>query len=118
MRWAHFVFCCLVLAFVAAGGDRAPTLAADLSAPPRAAPGNHPYAEDGLSERDVADFCHGQRGVCRRICDLRSRFEDRFDACPHSCDSREGRCTRTGCYKWSEPEFVLAQKFGGHKCAL
>src|SRR5262245_15707741 len=112
MRCARLVFCCLLLAFAAAGA-RTPLLAADL-APPR-----HSGAdEDAAMAKEVVEFCRGQRHICRRICDLRSRFEDRFDGCPHSCDSREVRCGRTGCFRWADPEYLLAQKFGAHKCAL
>jgi hypothetical protein len=111
MRWTHVLFCCLCLTF-AVTVARAPLLAADLAKPP------HANQNEGLTEREVAEFCHDQRHICRKICNLRSRFEDRFDGCPHSCDSREGRCSRTGCYRWLEPEFVLAQKFGAHRCAL
>ena len=96
-------------------GTDAPLLAADLATPPH---DDRAHSDDALTERKVAEFCYGQRHICRKICDLRSRFEDRFDGCPHSCDSRESRCSRTGCYRWTEPEYALAQKFGAHKCTL
>jgi hypothetical protein len=108
MRRAHVLFCYVFLAFVA--GALAPVRAADLPSPPP--------DDDAPTARKVAEFCYGQRHICRRICDLRSRFEDRFDGCPSSCDSREVRCNRTGCYRWTDPEYVIAQKFGAHKCAL
>jgi hypothetical protein len=112
MRWANLLFCCLFLAFAVAGAG-APLLAADVASPHQTDPDNGPDSEDA---QDVAQFCHEQRGICRKICDLRSRFEDRFDGCPQSCESREGRCARTGCYRWSEPEFLIAERFGGYQC--
>src|SRR5262245_24965716 len=104
MRWASLLFCCLFLAFACAGGG-ASLLAADLAAPHD---GDPRYPNEAQKAREVAEFCYGQRHICRRLCDLRSRFEDRFDGCPDSCASRESRCTRTGCYRWTEPEYVLA----------
>ena len=60
----------------------------------------------------MAQFCYEQRLICRKICDLHSRFEDRFDGCPQSCDSRELRCVTTACYRWTEPDFLIAERFG------
>lgn len=117
MRWANLLFCCLFLAFAFTGAS-APLLAANLEPPPHAFPDDRPYSDNALTEREVAAFCYGQRYICRKICYLRSNFEDRFDGCPQSCESREARCSRTGCYRWTEPEFLIAEKFGGYKCAL
>ena len=112
MRWANLLLCCLFLAFTFVGAS-APLLAADVATPRQAYPDGGPDSGD---TQEVAEFCHGQRRICRKICDLRSRFEDRFDGCPQSCESREGRCTRTGCYRWTEPEFLIAGRFGGYQC--
>jgi hypothetical protein len=113
MRWASLLVCCLFLAVLVAGAG-APSRASDL--------GDREglQQESGDSDNDpenVAEFCYSQLQICRKICTLRSRFEDRFDGCPTSCESREMRCNRTGCYKWSEPEFLIAERFGGYKCA-
>ena len=115
MRWANLLLCCLFLAFTLAGAS-APLLASDLKSPRQTYPDDRPDGNDALHAQEVAEFCHGQRRICRKICDLRSRFEDRFDGCPQSCESREGRCTRTGCYRWTEPEFLIAERFGGYQC--
>jgi hypothetical protein len=111
MRRTTPFFCCLFLALILAGPS-APLVAADLGSAPKADKG-----DKGATEREVAEFCHGQRQICRKICDMNSRFNDRFDGCPHSCDSREVRCIRTGCYRWTEPDFVIASKYGAHRCA-
>lgn len=115
MRRAGLLFCCLFLAFTFAGVS-APLLATDLKSPRQASPDSRGYSNDELDERDVAEFCYSQRVICRKICNLRSRFEDRFDGCPQSCVSREGRCIRAACYRWTEPEFLIAERFGGYKC--
>ena len=70
------------------------------------------------AERKLAEYCFEQRHVCRKLCGLRSRFERRVDGCAQSCDSREVRCARTGCYKWAESELVLGEAYGAHRCAL
>jgi len=110
MRWTSL--CCYLLLALSLAGAGTPLLAADL--------GSRQTSPDGRShsekQEDVAEFCYEQRQICRRICRMRSRFEDRFDGCPSSCESREMRCSRTGCYRWSEPEFVLAENYGGHRC--
>ena len=110
MRRANSLFFCLFLALALAGAS-APLVAADLEAPREADP-----RYKTPTKRDVAEFCHEQRQVCRKICYLRSRFEDRFDGCPHSCDSRESRCTRTGCFRWTDHDFLIARKFGADLC--
>ena len=117
MRWADVLFCCLFLAFTFAGAS-APLLATDLKSPRQAYPDDRPYSGNARKAREVAEFCYRQRQICRKICDMRSRFEDRFDGCPPSCESREIRCIRTACYRWSESEFLIAERFGGYKCAL
>lgn len=110
MRRANSLFCCLFLALTLAGAS-APLVAADLEAPRQAEPG-----DKAPTEREVAEFCQEQRQICRKVCDMHSRFEDRFDGCSHSCDSRAVRCTRTGCYRWTEPNFLIARKFGAYRC--
>jgi hypothetical protein len=88
------------------------------SPPPNANRYDRRDSDQELKAREVAEFCYEQRSICRKICDLHSNFDDRFDGCSHSCDSRESRCSRTGCYRWAEPEYVIAHKFGGEKCPL
>jgi hypothetical protein len=105
------------LAFAIAGAG-APLLATDLKSPREAAPDDRPRSGNALTARKVAEFCHRQRQICRKICNMHSRFEDRFDGCPQSCDSRETRCISTACYRWTDPDFIIAEKFGGRKCAL
>jgi hypothetical protein len=108
----------MLLAFTFAGAT-VPLLAADLRAPREAYPDNdRPLSGGALTQRKVAEFCDRQRQICRKVCNLRSRFEDRFDGCPHSCDARETRCMSTACYRWTDPDFIIAEKFGGYKCAL
>jgi hypothetical protein len=115
MRWAKLLFCCLFLAFTFVGAS-APLLASDLKTPREEAyPNDRPDGDD--AQEEVGEFCYGQRQICRKICYLRSRFQDNFDGCPQSCESREVRCSRSGCYRWSEPEFLIAERFGGYKCA-
>lgn len=115
MRWANLLFCCLFMAFIFAEAS-APLLATDLQSRRQSHPDGHPHSDNVPAERKVAEFCNRQRQICRKICTLRDRFEDRFDGCPQSCDSREIRCTRTGCFRWTEPDFLIAEKFGGYKC--
>lgn len=118
MRWANLLFCYLFLAFTIVGAST-PLLASDLGESPRQSyPDDRSYSDDARPDRDVAEFCYVQGQICRKICDLRSNFEDDFDGCPQSCESRAGRCTRTGCYRWTEPDFLIAEKFGGYKCHL
>lgn len=97
-------------------GASTPLLATDLKSPPQSYPDERQGSGKELTEEEVAEFCYSQRKICRKICNLRSRFEDRFDGCPQSCDSRESRCSKTACYKWSEPEYIIAERFGGFKC--
>ena len=111
MRWISFLFCCLFMAFTLAGAN-APVMGADL--PNQSYPEER--SEDVLPERQVAEFCADQRYICRKICYL--RFRDDQIGCPQKCESRAGRCTRTGCYRWTEPELLIAEKFGGYKCNL
>ena len=125
MRWANLLFCCLFLVFAFAETP-APLLAADLGWSPQvgedddsdASEDDRQYSDKEQKERDIAEFCYEQRSICRKICDLHSNFDDRFDGCSHSCDSRRGRCSRSGCYRWSGSEYVYAQRFGGNKCML
>jgi hypothetical protein len=112
VRWANLLFCCLFLAFTFAG-DGAPLLAADVG---EAYPDERPYSDKAPIETEVAQFCYGQSRICRKICDLKSNFEDRYDGCPQSCVSRVARCIKTACYRWREPEFVIAENFGGSRC--
>jgi hypothetical protein len=113
MRWASLLFCCLFLAFTLAGAGAPPVLAADVG-PPREAYPDAPPESDRATAEKVADFCYSQRQICRKICYL--RFRDDLVGCPQTCDSRESRCTRTACYKWTEPEFLVAERFGGYQC--
>lgn len=117
MRWASLLFCCLFLAFTVAGAG-APLFASDLNEPREEYPEKPPYSANDQEEQEVAEFCFTQGQICRKICRLRSRFQDSFDGCPQSCESRSGRCNKTGCYRWGEPELLIAERFGGYKCAL
>jgi hypothetical protein len=110
MHSTGLLSCCLLLALVIAGA-RAPLVAADLGKPPRA-----DTDDRAPTERKVAEYCQGQLHICRKICYLNARFRDRINGCSHVCDSRAIRCTRTGCYRWTEPDFTLAVKFGAHRC--
>lgn len=113
MRWVNLLFCCLLLAFTVVGAAT-PLLASDLGSPRN----ERTEADDDESpEVALGEYCHSQQQICRKICNLRSRFDDRFDGCPQSCESREIRCARSGCYRWSEPEFLIAERFGGAQCA-
>jgi hypothetical protein len=114
MRWTNLLFCCLFLAFTVVGAS-APLLASDIEPPGKTYPGERADSDDAPGE-EVADYCYTQLQMCRKICNLRSRFDDRFDGCPQSCESRETRCVRTACFRWSEPEFLIAERFGGFKC--
>jgi hypothetical protein len=117
MRKASLLFCCLFLAFAFAGVS-GPLLATDLNSRHQANPAHRSHHDDELKEERVGEFCYRQRVICRKICDLRSRFDDRFDGCPQSCESRELRCVTTACYRWTEPDFSIAERFGGSQCAL
>lgn len=108
VRWATVLLCCLFLAVTFAGAG-APLFATDLKQPRQSGPSEEEQAEK------LADFCYGQRQICRKICRLRFRDDD--VGCPQSCDSRVSRCDKTGCYKWLEPEFLIAERFGGYRCA-
>jgi hypothetical protein len=114
MRWAKISLCCLFLAFTFAGGG-ATLFASDLKSPRQSSPQDRD-AEDALTEERVAEFCYSQRKICRKICYL--RFRDDQIGCPQSCESRVARCIGTGCYKWVEAEFLIAEKFGGYRCPL
>ena len=116
MRWANLLFCYLFLTFTFAGAS-VPLLASDIEPPRQTKRGERLDADDAQAEGQVEAFCYSQRTICRKICNLRSRFDDRFDGCPQSCESRETRCFSTACYRWSEPEFLIAERFGGYKCA-
>jgi hypothetical protein len=115
MRWAKLLFCFLFLAFTFAGATT-PLLASDLKEPRQAYPDDGPDSDDDPAI-EATEFCYTQRKLCRKVCHLRSRFEDNFDGCSSSCGSREIRCTRTGCFRWAESEFLIAERFGGYKCA-
>jgi hypothetical protein len=115
MRWASLLFCCLFLAVTFAGAS-APLLATDLKSRGEAYPDERARSGNALTERKVAEFCSRQRQICRKICNLRDRFDDRFDGCPQSCDSRETRCNGTACFRWTDPDFIIAERFGGYKC--
>ena len=116
MRRTGLLFCYLFLAFTFAATS-VPILAADLGGRPEAYPDDGPYSGNrGLTEREVAELCYSQRYICRKICNLRSNFEDDFDGCPQSCESSAIRCMRTGCYRWSESEYLIAENFGGFRC--
>lgn len=97
MRWINLLFLSLFSAIAFAGTGTSLHAAAD--------------------EKDVAAFCYEQGQICTKICDLNSRFEDRFDGCRHSCESRAFRCTRTACFRWPERQFLIAERFGGYRCA-
>ena len=113
MRWAN-LFLCLFFAFTIVGGST-PLTAADIKS--RQAYPDEPYPDEPPAEQRVAEFCFSQRQICRKICNLKSRFEDNFDGCPQSCETREIRCGQAACFRWSEPEFLIAERFGGYKCA-
>jgi|EndMetStandDraft_9_1072997.scaffolds.fasta_scaffold06850_2 hypothetical protein len=114
MRWANLLLCCLFLVFTLVGAS-APLGAADLKGPRQNYPEQRALSDEELREKE-ADYCYAQRKICRKICYLRDRFDDRFNGCPNSCDSRETRCVKSGCYRWSEQEFLIAERFGGYKC--
>ena len=111
MRSSSPLSCCLFLALAIAGAS-VPLVAADLGKPPRA-----DKDDKAPTERELAEYCQGQLQICRKICYLNSRFRDRVNGCSHACDSRAIRCTRTGCYRWTEPDFTIAVKFGAHRCS-
>ena len=117
MRKASLLFCCLFLAFAFAGVS-GPLLATDLNSRHQANPAHRSHHDDELTEERVGEFCYRQRVICRKICRLRDRFEDRFDGCPQSCESRELRCNSTACFRWTDPDFIIAERFGAFKCAL
>ncbi|NJM35504.1 MAG: hypothetical protein HC850_13265 [Rhodomicrobium sp.] len=84
--------------------------------PRESQPGGRAKPDKAPQERKVAEFCFTQREICRKICNL--RFRDYRFGCPQTCDSRVTHCNRTNCYRWSEPELVIAERFGGYRCAL
>jgi hypothetical protein len=104
----------LAFAFAAA---TAPGFATDLKPPHGAHSDDRLHSGPAHEEIDVAEFCYEQRRICRKVCDLHSNFNDRFDGCPQSCDSRETRCNSTACFRWTEPDFLIAERFGGFRCA-
>lgn len=116
MRWINLLFLGLFLAFTFAGAGTS-LLAADVGPPRHAYPESDQHSDDALAEADVAEFCYQQGQICSKICDLNSRFEDKFDGCRQSCESRAFRCTRTACFRWPERQFVIAERFGGYRCA-
>jgi hypothetical protein len=113
MRWAGLLWCSLLLAFTFAGAAT-PLLAADVESRRQTYPDDRSHSDKGMTEEDVAEFCDSQRRICRKICYL--RFRDDLIGCPQACESRESRCTRTGCYRWTEPELLIAERFGGYEC--
>jgi hypothetical protein len=117
VRWANLGFCCLFLALaIAAAG--ASLHATDIHSRRQSDPDDRRRSDQARTERKVAAFCSMQREICRKICNLHSRFEDRFDGCPQSCESREIRCIATACFRWTDPDFLIAERFGGAQCAL
>ncbi len=117
MSRIHLLFFTLFLAFTFTAASTL-VFATDLKSPHQAYPDGRSQSGDAQSERDLAQFCYTQGHICGKICDLRSNFEDKFDGCPQSCESRAIRCTQTGCFRWKEPDFLIAERFGGLKCAL
>lgn len=116
MRRAGLLFCYVFLAFTFATAS-VPVVAADLGGRPEAYPDEGAYSGNrGLTEREMAELCYGQGHICRKVCDLRSNFDDRFDGCSQNCESRAIRCMSTGCYRWSEAEYLIAENFGGYRC--
>jgi hypothetical protein len=83
--------------------------------PRPADPDAMPSADNARRGRDVAEFCDGQRKICRKVCAL--RFRNDFIGCPQACESRQTRCVKTGCYRWPERDFLIAKNFGGYECA-
>jgi hypothetical protein len=114
VRWANLLFCCLLLSITIVGAA-APLHATDIYSRRQSDREDTRRADPELQ---VAEFCHMQRKICRKVCDLRSNFDDRFDGCPHSCDSREFRCNTTACFRWTDPDFIIAEKYGAAECAL
>jgi hypothetical protein len=112
MRWAGL--CCYLLMAFCLAGLSMPLVAADLGQQGQSRPDHRSHTE---KQEDLAEFCYVQRQLCRKLCHMRSRFEDRFDGCPSSCESREIRCSRTGCYRWTEPELVIGETFGAYRCS-
>ena len=111
MRWAGLFFCCLFFVVAFAGGST-PLGATDLKSPRQTEERN---ASDNVPrEEKIAEFCEDQRQICRKICRLRFRDDD--IGCPQTCVSRESRCFVSACYRWTEPEFLIAERFGGLKC--
>ncbi len=108
MRWARLLLCCLFMAFTCAGA--APLLAADLK---QAYPDERPDS-DAQAENDMEEYCYAQRQMCHKICRL--RFREDLIGCPQTCETRVSRCMTTGCYRWTEPELLIAERFGGAKC--
>ena len=74
----------------------------------------HNWASAPPDKTEVAAFCYRQRQICRKVCAL--RFRNDLVGCPQSCESRVIRCNRIACYKWTDPEFLIAEKFGGFQC--
>lgn len=114
MGWTKLLFCCLLLSITIVAAA-APVNATDIYSRRQSEPEDSRRADPQL---EVAEFCHMQRKICRKICNLRSRFEDRFDGCPSSCDSRELRCNATACFRWTDPDYIIAERFGGAECAV
>src|SRR5262249_6104900 len=114
---ASLLFGCLILAFTVAGAN-APLHATDLKSPRETYPDERPRSQAARTARKVAEFCFRQRVICRKICNMHSNFDDRFDGCPQSCETREIRCISSACFRWTEPDFIIAEKFGAYKCAL
>lgn len=120
MRWAILLFCYVFVAFTFAGTTTA-LFAADLKSPPqedagRSSSDDRQYFDEGPTDEEVAEFCYGQRQICRKVCNL--RYRDDNGGCSQKCERRLARCNRTGCYRWEEPDFLIAEKFGGIRCDL
>jgi hypothetical protein len=75
-----------------------------------------PKSDGDINARKVAEYCFSQRQICRKVCYL--RFRDDVFGCSETCDSRVSRCNKSGCYKWIEPELIIAERFGASRCIL
>jgi hypothetical protein len=75
-----------------------------------------PKSDGDINASKVAEYCFSQRQICRKVCYL--RFRDDVFGCSETCDSRVSRCNKSGCYKWIEPELIIAERFGASRCIL
>ena len=89
MRWTNILICFVVLTFAFAGAG-VPLRAADLGGRATGITRTKVKRSDEMqTEEKVAEFCFVQRQICRKICSIHSNFNDRFDGCPQSCETRE-----------------------------